>query len=306
MHDIEFLELFAVLIKNGFSIQKALDVLGSQKKTEKYAGKIRSSLEKGISIPKSFSSLSSRTKTYESILCAACESGDITPALELMIRELKEKNERKKALIIESAYPVFVLCLAQVLTFLLLAYGIDYLGAIVKIERSQMVKGLIAADLWLLFSSLLLISFCSYTASKHRFEIKLFESLLALIRCEKNLEKLLKTVIQGSDFKERDIKAVSVIIREIRNGQPFYRACRKSGRFDEFTFSCLFVAEESGEVTKSFERIATHYSKKRADAGRMIQKIMESGEILVCGIYILLLVIFCAVPIFENLGSTLF
>ena len=306
MHDIEFLELFLVLLKNGFSIQKALEVLESQKKTAKYAQKIRTSLEKGISIPKSFASLSKQTETYESILYASCESGDITPAVELIIHELKEKLERRRLLIIQSADPVFVLIITQILTFILMVYGIDYLSVIVKIERSQMIKGLVISDLWLVFSSLIMVWLCTYITAKHRFEKKLFCSLVSLIRCEKNLERLLKTVILGSDFKERDIKAVSLIIRDIRNGSPFYEACRRTGRFDDFTFSCLFVAEQSGEVTQSFERIAGHYSKKTEDAKVIIQKVIETGEILVLGIYIMLLVILCVLPLFENLGNTLF
>ena len=306
MHDIEFLELFLVLLKNGFSIQKAIEVLESQKKTARYARKIRTSLEKGISIPKSFSSLSKQTEAYESILYASCESGDIIPAVELITHELKEKREGRRNLIIQSAYPVFVLITAQILTFILMVYGTGYLSVIVKIERSQMIKGLLVSDLWLVFSSLLMVWFCTYITTKYRFEKKLFSGLVSLIRCEKNLERLLKTVIQARDFKERDIKAVSLIIRDIRNGLPFYEACQRTGRFDDFTFSCLFVAEQSGEVTQSFERIAGHYSKKDEDAKVMIQKGIETGEILILGIYIMLLVIFCVLPLFENLGNTLF
>lgn len=306
MHDIEFLELFLVLIKNGFSIQKTLELLEAQKRSAKYALRIKNELEKGAGIPYGISSLSPKIRAYESILCSAAESGDISPALELIIMELKEKQERRRLLAVESAYPVFVLLLAQLVTIFLIVYGPEYLGAVVQIDKGQMIKGLLLSDLWLFLASLMMAGFCIYITVKNMFEKKLFCSLGALIKCDKNLERLLKTVIQGRDFKERDIKAISLIIREIRSGLPFYEACRKTRRFDEYTLSCLYAAEESGEVTQSFERISNHYTKKNKDGAKIVGKVIESGEILICGIYILLLVIYCAVPIFENLGGTLF
>ena len=110
----------------------------------------------------------------------------------------------------------------------------------------------------------------------------------------------------GSEgFSNKERKDVSVILDGIRNGEFLYTSCQKVRRFDIYTQAWLTIAQDNGRITESFEKIYSHYNLARKSSRNVLLKIIEPVVLLAAGIYIVILIVNCIVPIFLTLGSTI-
>lgn len=299
----QFLELFLSLVQSGFSIPSALNVLCDESYTREYAIKIRGKIKSDETFSSSLCSISKQLDGYKTILATAEETGDIVPSLRNIIDELHEKNEEKKNIITFSLYPAFIVLFAFILSILLVIYGIPYINLIAAVETMQLIKGIVAANIWLICSLAVLYFFVRYISRKYDFQYAFFRNLYYLSLNGIGIEEALLVIIKESHFNNNDCRTISVILNGIRNGQRIGEVCKKLKSFDVFTTAWLSVAEDNGQVNEAFKKIFEKYGIKRKQNREMSQRFLEPGILVLCGVYIIILIATCIIPVFMSLGT---
>lgn len=300
-----FIELFLSIIESGINIPSALKTLSEDEKTEHYAKHILRQMEQNVSFSHSLCSISRKVSSYEQMLLIAEETGDIIPILRNIVSEMEDKNESNKQIISVSVYPILITIFAFILSFILINYGIPYISQIANIEKSGLYTGIFKANIWLVLSVLILGSIIFCILKKNDFQYKFFRNLYYLTVNSIGIENSLKLLLGSEGFSTKERKYISEILDCIRNGEFLFAACKKIRRFDIYTQAWLTVAQDNGRITESFEKIYRHYSSIRKNSREFLLRIIEPGVLLTAGIYIVILIVNCIVPIFLTLGSTI-
>lgn len=303
MSVMEFLELLLSLIKSGFSIPISLEVLREKEETKKYSSIITDALEKGAAFSDALCKLSKKLSLYESIFNASCQTGDIVPALSFAVEEMKETEKNRRNIIASAVYPLSVCVLALVLSIILLKYGISYVSLIAQIREELIIKTIISAVLWLICSTGGIILITTNLWRRYDFECTLFKSLYYLNKNAVGMEEAFCILLRERSFTKKDLRCISQILYGLRSGEGLYRMCEKSRRFDVFTSAWLFTAGESGEVNDGLMKIYENYREKQKTLRKASQRFMEPSLLAVTGIYVLILISGCVIPVFMSLGS---
>lgn len=299
----QFLELLLSLIQSGFTVSSALDVLCGEESTAFYAERILKKIERSENFCIALCSVSKKIRSYETIISSAEVTGDITPALQNMVEELKEEEETKKNLIVMSLYPVFMILFALILSVLLVVYALPFINEIADVEESFLIKGIVCANIWLFGSTALMIFLMNIFFKRYDFQYEVFRSLYYLSLNKVGVEEAVLVLMKKNKFKEKDMKVLSKFLTGLRSGKPFDEICRESKRFDVYTTALLCVAQSSGDCETAFKKIFGNYGKKKKTLREGIQRLIEPSLIAVTGVYILILIISCVVPVFMSLGT---
>ncbi len=299
----EFFELLLSLIQSGFTLTSALKILSDKKETEKYAKKIRPLIEEGESVSKALCAVNRKLEPYETLLAVTEETGEIGPALKGIVEELKEAEEGRRNLIAVSLYPAAVCLLSLSLSIVLLNYGVSYINLIAEISNRQIIKTVVAANLTLLCLMLLLFILLRYFWYRYDFETFLFRDLYYLSKSSVGMEEAFILLLGEKSFSKKELKCITYILGGLREGKSLYKVFEESGRFDVFCLSWLYIAGESGEVIKATEKIYENYRIKKKYSRERAQQILEPVLIAMSGIYVLILICGCVIPVFMTLGS---
>lgn len=300
-----FLELFLSLLESGISIPFSLKILSKDYKTSYYAKEILHSMETNNSFTISLCRLSKKLNSYEQILSIAEETGDVIPVLRNVIAEITDREESVKQVISILIYPFVVVSFSSVLSFVLLKYGVPYFGYLTDVSEEDLYHGVLCAALWIISAFLILIVFTGYQLTCFNFPNKFFRNLNFLTQSRISIDKSLSLLIQNDGFNNRERKIISMILNRIRNGDFLYKACSDIKKFDIYTNAWLTVVQNSGNVQECFARLYEHYSIAKRKRHETVIKFLEPGILLIIGIYILILMILCVIPVFLSLGATI-
>ena len=301
----QFLELFLSLVQSGFSVTAALRALSKEKGTGFYAIKISMKIGQSRSFSKALCTISRKLKPYAVLLMSAEETGDITLVLKGVVEDLKEQEKDLKNLIASLIYPLFICIMALALSGFLISYGIPFINLISQVNEKQMIKAVITANIWLVLASLITVCLIRFFSHKHDFCYALFQNLYHLNLNNIGMEETFLLLLRQKDFKKKDLKCISHILSGLRAGKNISDVCRLCKRFDIYALSWLFAAEQSGDVTKSLEKIYEYYKEKRRVLRENIRRFLEPVLLAVCGGYVVILIAGLVVPIFMNLGTKL-
>ena len=299
----QFMELFLSLIESGFSITGSLKILSEKVETKEYALKIRKDIENNGSVSKALLGLSDKLSVYESILSTAEETGDIAPALKGVVEDLKENEEEKRNLFIVLVYPVVVGLIAISMSLFLIELGIPYINLIADVDRNECIQVIVGANLWLLFSGIVILFISIYLRQKYEFQKSLFKNLYYLNMNSVGMEDSFQILLRQKKCRKKDLQCLSFILSGLRNGELFFRLCEKTGRFDIFAVSWLFVMEEDGDVSEGLRKIFENYKKMQKEIRESLHRFLEPVILAVTGIYVLILIAGCVIPVFMTLGS---
>lgn len=300
-----FIELFLSIIESGINIPAALNILAKDEKTEFYAESIIRQMEENTSFSHSFCSLSNKLSAYEHMLTIAEETGDIVPILKNIIFEINDKDYNTKQLISVSVYPVLMSLFAFTLSFILFNYGIPYISQIADISKNELTLGILKANTWLVFSVILLVFLSSFIIKKNYFQYKFFQNLYYLTLNSVGIESSLELLLRTEGFSTKERRDIALILESIRNGELLYIVCQKTKLFDIYTQAWLTSAESSGNIQESFEKIYAHYNLIRKNSREVLLRVIEPSILFIAGIYIVILIVTCVVPIFLTLGTTI-
>ena len=299
----DFLELFLSLLQSGYPFTLALRILMQKDETKTYAGKILEAVENQGSVTNAVCSLYKKLNMYKTMLMTAEESGDIVPALSGVIEELKESEEDRRNLMVSAVYPVFVCILALAMSVVLIKYGLSYITLISEVDEKEIIRSVVTAVIFLFACVSIVFSLTLYSCRRFDFPYLFFRNLYYLNKSSVGMEEALRLLLREKYFSEKELKCVSKILSGIREGKPLWLMCDKTGMFDVFTVSWLFIAGESGDVEKGFLKIYESYRNKRIKARESARRSMEPLLLAVCGIYVVILIAGCVIPVFLNLGS---
>ena len=299
----QFLELFLSLLQSGIPLSAAVKILSEKKETRENAERIKNILENGGSISEALCSISRRLKPYETLLAVTEETGEIGPVLEGITEEVREKEEERRNLSVLSLYPAFVCLLALSLSLILIKYGVEYISLIAEVNKAELIKTVFTANLTLVFLSAAVFILISFFLQKYSFETFLFWNLYFLNRSAVGMEEAFALMLREKSFSRKELKCISLIIAALREGKALYRICEESRFFDAFCISWLYVAEESGEVTKALQKIYENYSNKKKEIRERAASFMEPALLALSGIYVVILITGCVIPVFMSLGS---
>ncbi len=299
----QFLELFLSLIQSGIPLSAAVKILSEKEETRENAQRIKNILENGGGISKAFCSISRRLKPYESLLSVTEETGEIGPVLEGITEEVREKEDDIQNLTVLMLYPIFVCFLALSLSFMLIKYGIQYISLIAEVNKAELIKTVFSANLTLLFLSAAVFILIRYFWHRYSFETFLFWNLYCLNKSAVGMEESFALLLREKSFSRKELKCISFILSGLREGRELYGICEESGFFDAFCSSWLYVAEESGEVNRALKKIYENYRKKKKEMRERAVRFMEPALLALSGIYVLILITGCVIPVFMSLGS---
>lgn len=299
----QFLELLLSLIKSGMQFPYALKALCKNPYTGSFAELMKSEIENGSSVSESICSLCRKYKGLEVILSTAEESGNIVQALEDCVIELKEKEEEHRNLAAVLAYPVMVCLLALGFCFVLIVFGLPYISLIADVSEEDFMNTVFAANIWLLVSVILIFSVIRYVLHKEDFCRAVFCNLYYLNKNSVSMEDAFLILLKKSFKNKKDLKSISFILRGLRDGKKLNEVCETSGRFDSFSVLWLFAAEENGNTQAGLKAVMEHYQNKHKQTREQIQRVIEPLFMAVCGVYILILITGCVVPVFLSLGN---
>ena len=298
-----FMELFLSLTESGFPLVSALKVLSQKKDTNKWAKAVLKKLEENGSISQALCSISKRLSKYETLLMTAEETGDIVPSLKEITEELKENEESKRNLIAAAVYPSFVCLLAVVLSLVLIVYGIPYINLIADVNERDMVITVVYANLWIVFSCSLLFIIAWYFSHRYDFAFMLFRNLYYLNKSFVGMEESLLVLMKDNAFTGRNLRCIASILQGLRGGEKMWKICEKIRGLDAFAVAWLYITEESGETGRGFKKIYENYSTRRKADVETVRRFMEPCLLGISGVYILILISGCIIPVFMSLGA---
>lgn len=301
----QFLDLFLSMLESSLKLPVVLKSLKEDSSTSFYASKILIEMEKNNSFSHALCTVCKEIKSYESMLQMAEETGDIVPVLKNITSDLKEKNENIKNFVITALYPAFIILLALGLSFILYFIGVPYIAEISEISQEELKGGIIKANVWLVISVLLLFVFIKWKMETNDFQYRFFRNLYYLVLNSVGIEAALQFMIKTNGFSLKEKKTVMQVLDGIRKGEELNLICKKIQKFDVFTLTWLSASKNTGNVQKSFHKIFEYYNDKRKENKEIVMRFVEPAVFLISGVYILILIIYCIVPIFLNLGSTL-
>lgn len=301
----QFLELFLSMLDSGLKIPVVLKSLKTDESTCYYAKEILNYMEKNVSFSHALCSVSSSINQYENMLEIAEETGDVIPILKNIVSELSEKEDNKKSFLVISIYPILVTIIALCLSLILYFLGVPYISQIAKISQEDLNFGILKANLWLVISIIIFIFYMKEKLNKEKFQYTFFRNLFYLVLNSVSIEKSLQLMMNTNEFSVKDKKIIINILDGIRNGEELCLICKKQNRFDIFCNSWLLVAKNNGDIAGSFNKVFEHYKQKKNLNKEIVMRLMEPAVFLISGVYILILIIYCVVPIFLNLGSNI-
>ena len=287
-----FMELFLSLTESGFPLVGALKVLSQKKETKQCAEAVLEKLEQSGSISQALCTGCRSLSRYETLLMTAEETGDIVPSLREITEELKERNEAKKSLTAAAVYPVIVL----------IVWGIPYINLIAGVNKEDMVRTVAAANLWLILSISMVFFLTGWFTHRYDFAFMLFRNLYYLNKSSVGMEDSLLVLMKDSAFKGKNLRCIAAILQGLRGGEKLWKICEKIRGLDAFTIAWLYITEENGEAGRGFKKIYENYSAKRKSAAETAGRFMEPCLLGISGVYILILISGCVIPVFMSLG----
>lgn len=301
-----FLELLCSLLKSGLPVKRCLESLEENPACSEYACTIKTGLENSETAGHAITLTCKKLSRYESMLLSAEKTGSIVPVLQNITEEMKEEKENRYDAVMTCLYPAVITVLAFVLSLLLLFYALPFIQKVSYVDRVTVIKGIVVANIWLISACFVTVFLIMYFSGKSDFQYRFFRTLYYLSLNGVSTDDSVRLLMRENAQDRRKSKITAGILNGLREGKKLSFLCHASGVFDSFTNAWLNAAEGNGEVTACFEKIFLHYKGERKKHREAVRRFLEPVIMAESGIYILILITVCIVPVFKNLGSTLF
>lgn len=301
-----FLELLCSLLKSGLSVNHCLENLAENPTCREYVFIIKRELENSETAGHALICSSRKLNRYEAMLFSAEKTGSIVPVLENITEEMREEKEQKYEMFIICLYPAVIILLALVLSFLLLFYALPFIQQVSYVDRTTVIKGIVWANAWIVVSFFITVFLILYFSGKSDFQYRFFRTLYYLSLNRVSTDDSVRLLLRENAADRRGSGITAKILNGLREGRKLSELCLEAGFTDGFSNAWLCAAEGNGEMTVCFEKIFFHYKAERKRHKEAVRRFLEPVIMADTGIYILILITVCIVPVFSNLGSTLF
>ncbi|MCL6416086.1 type II secretion system F family protein [Aestuariirhabdus sp. Z084] len=285
-------------------------------------------------------SLRKRPEFFDDLYCNLVESGEQSGALETLLDRIatyKEKTEQLKSKIKKAMkYPIAVVCVAIVVTGILLIKVVPQFEDVFKgfgaelpaftqfvVEISEFVQewwlyALVAVAVFIFTTSKALEKSKSLRDSKDRTLLKvpvvgdiLYKAAVA--RFARTLATTFAAGVPLVDALDSVAGAAGNVVffdatnrikEDVSTGQQLQFAMKSSGIFPAMATSMVSIGEESGALDEMLEKVATYYEEEVDNAVDGLTSLMEPMIMSVLGVLVGGLVVAMYLPIFQ-LGAAI-
>lgn len=324
----------ADLLGGGLQLLSALALLAKQ--TEQPAlRRIIDSLASAVRDGRSLSeALADHPHVFPPLYRSMVKAGEAGGGLEQALSRLADLGEHEAELRSRvrsaSAYPLFVLSMAVVMTAFLLVYVIPKLS-MVLIETGQMlplptrilllVSGFVVAWWWLVLLGFILLGWAGrrwYASQTGRamidrwlITIPAFGVLvrkLEISRLTRHLGTLIGhgvPILQALDVAADNLsnatlrRAGRTIHDAVQEGSTLADALSATGQFPQFVSNMVAVGEESGTVDVALVKVASSYEREVDRTTQTLTTILEPVLLVLVGGIVMFIVLAMLLPVFQ-------
>ncbi len=324
----------STLVSAGFPLVSAIDALIPQTKSKAFKrmlARIKDAIVEGNSFA---AALSLYPGTFSTLYANMVKAGETSGTLEIVLDQLADITEKQQALKnrirTAMAYPILMSFIGASVLFFLVTFIVPNITGIFE-EMNQALplptRMLISVSTffkfywWLMFMILigLLLLFRSvrktaggrYFIDKTLLKLPMFGQVfrkLAIARFARTLGSLLKNgvsmltsleIVKNIAGNTLILKAVESAIQEVSKGIGLGTSLLTSKAFPSLSIQMIQVGEQSGDLEKMLEKIASVYEGEVETSVMGITALLEPVMILIMGVIFGFMVLSICLPIFE-------
>jgi type II secretory pathway component PulF len=267
---------------------------------------------------------------YRSMVKAGETGGGLEQALSRLADLGEHEAELRSRVRSASAYPLFVLSMAVVMTAFLLVYVIPKLS-MVLIETGQLlplptrillrVSGFVVAWWWLVLLGFILLGWAGrrwYASQTGRARIDqwlitipafgVLMRKLEISRLTRHLGTLIGQgvpILQALDVAADNLfnatlrRAGRTIHDAVQEGSTLADALSATGQFPPFVSNMVAVGEESGTVDVALVKVASSYEREVDRTTQTLTTILEPVLLVLVGGIVMFIVLAMLLPVFQ-------
>ena len=335
-----FTRQFATMMQAGIPIMQALDIVGkghSNPQMQHLMNQVKSDIEGGSSLA---DAIRKHPKYFDDLYCSLVDSGEQSGTLEQMIDRIatyKEKTESLKRKIKKAMfYPTAVLCVALIVTAILLIFVVPQFEDLFKgfnadlpaftrliINLSEFMQNYWWLVLFMLTGTFLVLKKIHAKSLNFRntidrlvLKIPIIGDILSKAAIARFARTLATTFAAGVPLVDA-LQSVAMAtgnvvfknavmhIREfVTTGQQMQIAMRDSNIFPAMVIQMVGIGEESGSLDSMLAKVANIYEEEVDLSVDSLSSLLEPMIMVILGVLVGGLVVAMYLPIFK-MGSVI-
>jgi len=324
----------ATLVSAGFPLVSAIDALIPQTKSKafkKMLARIKDAIVEGNSFA---AALSLYPGTFSTLYTNMVKAGESSGTLEIVLDQLADITEKQQALKnrirTAMAYPILMSFIGAFVLFFLVTFIVPNITGIFE-EMNQVlpvptrmliivsaffksywwVLLLILIGLFLMFRSVQKTASGRFFIDKTLLKLPMIGQILrklAIARFARTLGSLLENgvsmltsleIVKNIAGNMLILKAVESAIQEVSKGIGLGTSLSAAKAFPDLSIQMIQVGEQSGDLEKMLEKIASVYEGEVETSVLGITSLLEPIMILIMGVIFGFMVLSICLPIFE-------
>lgn len=330
-----FARQLATMLEAGVPLVQAFDIVGKGHKNPSMAEmllSVKADIEGGDTLHEA---LKRKYLYFDDLFCSLVEAGEQAGVLETLLDKIatyKEKSESikkkvKKAL----TYPIAVLCVAFLVTAILLIFVVPVFEELFQsfgADLPSFTKMVISLSEWAqawwwavvggIFITIQLFSFSKKRSAKFRhfidktlLKIPVVGDIInqsALARFARTLATMSAAGVPLVDALEKVAgacgnivyyQAVMKIRDDVATGQRLQFAMQQVGLFPHLVIQMVAIGEESGKIDNMLDRVADFYEEEVDNLVDNLSSLMEPFIMVILGVLVGGLIVAMYLPIFK-------
>ncbi len=333
-----FTRQFAVMIEAGLPLVQCLDILATQTPNKIFAKKladVRDSVSSGSTLA---NALAKHKKVFDELYVNMVEAGEISGALETILKRLAEYREKADAIKrkVKGAmtYPAIVTTMLVLIAWVMLTFIVpifagmfEGLGAELP-KPTQIVMNIsnwLKSNMLLIFIIFAVIIAAYKLLNKNpktkyyldlvKLKMPIFGQLIrksAVAKFSRTLSTLLQSGVNiidaltitsktaGNKVLERAIKNAIISISQ---GETITAPLEESNVFPPMVIQMINVGEKTGNIDEMLSRVADFYDEEVDAAVESLTALIEPLMTVVMGVVVGALLIAMYLPMFDIIGK---
>lgn len=335
-----FTRQMATMLKSGVPLVQSFDIVAegaANPSIQELVMEIKNDVSSGGSFA---NALTKHPKYFDNLFCSLVDAGEQSGTLELMLDRVatyKEKTEQLKAKIKKAlTYPIAVICVAIVVTAILLIKVVPQFAATFQSFGSDLpafTRMVVSMSEWMQtnwFIAFLAIFGIGFAFQQARFRSQAFSDKVDAISLKipivgdiiynaviARFSRTLATTfgagvplvealnsVAGAAGNAVYNKAILQIRDDVTSGQTLFSSIRFTNLFPTMLLQMVAIGEEAGSLDDMLDKVANHYEEAVDNAVDSLTSLLEPMIMSVLGILVGGLMIAMYLPIFM-LGSAI-
>ncbi|RKZ28630.1 type II secretion system F family protein [bacterium] len=333
-----FTRQFAVMIEAGLPLVQCLDILATQTPNKIFAKKladVRDSVSSGSTLA---NALAKHKKVFDELYVNMVEAGEISGALETILKRLAEYREKADAIKrkVKGAmtYPAIVTTMLVLIAWVMLTFIVpifagmfEGLGAELPkptqivmnisnwLKHNMLVMFVILAAIIIIYKILNKNPKTKYYLDLIKLKMPIFGQLVrksAVAKFSRTLSTLLQSGVNiidaltitsktaGNKVLERAIKNAIISISQ---GETITAPLEESNVFPPMVIQMINVGEKTGNIDEMLSRVADFYDEEVDAAVESLTALIEPLMTVVMGVVVGALLIAMYLPMFDIIGK---